>query len=244
MTWRPYTAPTVVGDLRVLRGELDRDLYAWVPPGYDESDRRYPTLYLHDGQNLFDRDLSNGLEWQVDETLTALAAEGLELIAVGLPHAGVLRVHEYAGRGLDDHVRRLLDVKDVVEATFRTREPAGVGGSSAGAHASVYAWARHPRLFTRVLAMSPAFWADHDRVFGAVEGADPAGARIWLDVGGRESVEPAKNDAYLHVHREMTELLRAHGLGDDLRSVVEPEAVHDEAAWAARLPAALRFLYG
>jgi predicted alpha/beta superfamily hydrolase len=246
MRWRPYTAPSVVGDLRVLRGELDRDLYVWLPSGYDESGRSYPTLYLHDAQNLFDADLSSSGEWRVDETLTELAADGLELIAVGIPHAGVLRSHEYVGRGLDEHVHRLVHrVKPLVDGDFRTGGPTGVGGSSFGAYASLYAWAAHPRTFSRVLAMSPAFFGDRPRIFAALADADPADARIWVDVGGREHDDPRIRDEYLDGVRAMTELLRGRGFDErSLRSEVHPAAVHHESAWAERLPAAIRHLFG
>lgn len=247
MSWQRYRATHVVGDLRVLRGELDRDLFAWLPPGYDDGERAYPVVYLHDAQNLFDVDLSNAGEWRVDETLTMLAAEGIELIAIGLPHAGALRAHEYVGRGLDEHVTRLVRrVKLVVDHDFRTTGPTGIGGSSFGAYASLYAWARRPDVFSRVLVMSPAFFGDRARIFDAVAAAGASdGARIWLDVGGREHEDERYRTEYLNGHREMTKLLQGCGFGAaGLRSEVHLEAVHHESAWAERLPEALRFLFG
>lgn len=113
--WRPYdrSPNTVVGDLRVyaaVPGPVPgrtRELYAWLPPGY-ESDgerRRYPVVYLQDGHSLFDRHLKAETddpsmhiepgEWEVDETMTALHDEGLDAIVVGIPNAGADRVLEY-----------------------------------------------------------------------------------------------------------------------------------------------------
>ena len=85
---------TVVGDLRVLPGlegpwrGVPRDILVHLPAGAETSGRRYPVLYMHDGQNLFDEATSFSGEWRVDETLAALAEEGIELIAVGIPNAG------------------------------------------------------------------------------------------------------------------------------------------------------------
>ncbi len=103
--WRNYTdgrtAHTVVGTLMVrkaLRSQQlrnRRDLYVYLPPSYESSDRRYPVIYMHDGQNLFDQALSYAGEWQVDETLMALSQEGIEAIVVGIPNAGRHRLDEY-----------------------------------------------------------------------------------------------------------------------------------------------------
>lgn len=232
MTWRESAG------LQVLQGALDRDLVVRLPPGYaHDGGRRYPLLLLHDAQNLWAAD-----GWRAAEALDALAAEGLPLIAAALPHAGVLRTTEYVGRGLEEHVARLLRAKAIVDTDFRTAPVAGVGGSSAGAYAALYAWALHPRAFGRVLALSTPLFCDPPRLRAALTPTPDPGARVWLDVGGRESDDPVRRAAYLTGHAEVAELLRP--LGDRLHAEVVAEAVHDEGAWAARLPAALRFLFG
>jgi predicted alpha/beta superfamily hydrolase len=116
-SWTSYTAEvehhTVAGDLRVYHGlyspQLDnrRDLLAWLPESYTRDDRRYPVLYMHDGQNLFDAQTSYAGEWRVDETMTELGREGCEAIIFGLPNQGDLRMVEYnpypaAGSGWPD----------------------------------------------------------------------------------------------------------------------------------------------
>ena len=76
--WKPYPLrprSTVTGDLRICEGfyspELDnrRDLFCLLPPSYATGRKRYPVLYMNDGQNLFDADASYAGEWQVDETM-------------------------------------------------------------------------------------------------------------------------------------------------------------------------------
>src|SRR5690606_289691 len=93
---------SVTGNVLVLLGfaspqlENSRDLLVYLPPGYHDSGRRYPVFYMHDGQNLFDaRTGFGGQEWEVDETLDRLSAEGLSAIVVGLPNAGAARLSEY-----------------------------------------------------------------------------------------------------------------------------------------------------
>jgi predicted alpha/beta superfamily hydrolase len=178
------------------------------------------TIVLHDAQNLH--------AWRADEALP----EGVTLLSI--PHAGAQRAWEYVGDGLDAHVER------VVALVAGASEPIGVGGSSFGAYASLYAWALRPALFTRVLAMSPALWVRRDRLFDAVRATTPAaGTRVWIDVGGRES--PDHQAEYERGYAEMRDLLRERGV--DVGGFRDPEGVHHETAWADRLPDALRFLF-
>src|SRR5215468_4146769 len=100
--WRNYvegrSEHTVVGILKVRKNIRSpqlgnrRDLYVYLPPSYDQGTRRYPVIYMHDGQNLFDRVISYAGEWGVDETMEALSQEGLEAIVVGIPNKGKRRL--------------------------------------------------------------------------------------------------------------------------------------------------------
>jgi len=103
--WKPYpTGPghTAVGEILVYKDirspELgnSRDILVYLPPSYRKSDRRYPVLYMHDGQNIFDEATSYAGEWQVDESMQGLSQEGLEVIVVGIPNMGVERLEEYS----------------------------------------------------------------------------------------------------------------------------------------------------
>src|SRR5262245_49785410 len=127
--WQRFRGKTIVGDVRLLRGLAspqlgnERDLYVYVPPSYPRETRHYPVLYLQDGQNLFDEATSYAGEWRVDETMAALAEEGLEALVVGIENAGDARVAEYTmtqGRGAD-YLRFLVEtVKPAVDSEFRT----------------------------------------------------------------------------------------------------------------------------
>jgi predicted alpha/beta superfamily hydrolase len=191
-----------------------------------------PTIVLHDEQNLRDPKTStDGTTWELDAALAHVP--GLE--AITFPHAGKQRAHEYVGDGLDAHMARVLARVEGASA------PLGIGGSSFGAYASLYVWAKNTDRFTRVLAMSPALWVNRDRLFDTVGRADGRGTRVWIDVGGRESQDPVYQERYAESYREMRALLEERGC--DVGGYFDPDAIHHESAWAGRLPEALRYLY-
>ncbi|HJZ46079.1 MAG TPA: alpha/beta hydrolase-fold protein [Roseiflexaceae bacterium] len=274
-SWRPYAehpfGHTVVGDVRVLDNiyspELRnrRKLYVYLPPSYTNGDRRYPVIYMQDGQNLFDQALSYAGEWQVDETMEALSLEGIEAIVVGVPNAGVRRIDEYSpfkdqrlrkgGRG-DWYVAFLANtVKPLIDRDFRTlpeRQHTGVLGSSMGGLISLYAFFYRPEVFGFAGVMSPSLWFAQEAIFSYVLHADARPGRIHLDLGTHEGTDtrvvsgavPTYTSRYLAAAHRMRDLLvhKGYRLGRELRYQEEAEATHNEVAWARRLPDALRFL--
>src|ERR1041384_2088206 len=77
-----------------------RDILVYLPRGYRRQRRiRYPVLYMHDGQNVFDAATAfAGVEWGVEETAQRLIRKGLvePLIVVAVENVGDERIHEYA----------------------------------------------------------------------------------------------------------------------------------------------------
>ncbi len=177
----------------------DRHLLVYLPPSYDQTDRRYPVLYMQDGQNLFDHATSYAGEWGVDETMEQLSREEqLEAIVVGIPNQGKERVDEYSpyhdaylggGRG-----NAYLDfiahtVKPLIDGSFRTlpgRQQTGLMGSSMGGLISLYGFFRHPDLFGFAGVMSPSLWFARGAIFGTVETAAYHPGKLYLDAGTRE----------------------------------------------------------
>jgi predicted alpha/beta superfamily hydrolase len=238
-----------------------RDISVYVPPSLargESGDRRYPVIYFHDGQNMFDSHTSYVGEWQADETLEKLSADdGIEAIAVGIPNAGEERLDEYSpwsgrtgyrerkslGTG-DAYLKWLVeDVKPLVDRSFPTRlDRAGTGtmGSSLGGLISLYAGVKYPELFGFIGAMSPSVRWHNSKIMELYE-AWPASTqrpRIYMDMGGREW-----RGAFAEV-RELREVLEQHGWveGIDLRHIEDRYGRHHEDSWAKRLPDALRFL--
>ncbi len=265
MSWHPYAArkgSTVTGTLIELEGVQDaahppRTVLVWLPPSYTDAQKRYPVVYFHDGQNVFDDATAFSGEWYADETLTDLAAEGLEAIAVAVPNGGdARRFYEYSpvpsadpelpqGGGGSAYVTFLAGtVKPLVDAEFRTlpgAEHTTVIGSSMGGVISLHAVQQRPDVFGHAGVMSPAFWTNDGYSLEQTARLPAPTGRIWVDVGGKESDDPERATAYWQGAAQFAELLRPH-MGERLRFVSVPAAIHHETAWAKRLPDALRFL--
>jgi predicted alpha/beta superfamily hydrolase len=253
---RPSTAgPTVqvLTERLTLPGlQRERTLRLYLPPSYASAPtRRYPVLYLHDGQNLFDDATSFVGEWGVDEALDALArTSGFEAIAVGIDHGGDKRFNEMSlwpherfgageGEAYVDFVVRI--VKPLIDARYRTRTDAAstlIGGASMGGLISHKAILRHPEVFGRALIFSPAYWTAPERMAEHVQAHRlPRGARLYFHAGGREG-----SRSMVPLTERMLELTRAQGDAATMLNIA-PEAEHNERAWRAEFERALRWLF-
>lgn len=245
---------------------LNRDLLVWLPMGYDDAKnaaKKYPVLYMHDGQNLFAKHPGVPDEWGMDEAASVLIGKGevRPFIVVGMPHSGAGRMREYlpvaALEGVtpegDRHVRWLIDVvMPRVGRAFRVEtgpENTGVGGSSLGAAIALYAATQHPEKFGLVLAESLPLRTGKAETWETwLSSVKTWPRRVFLGMGGAETGKDSKNAernrAYLEGVQGVDKRMEAAGLGPSRRLLIlTPDAVHNEAAWAKRLPEGLRFLF-
>ena len=239
-----------------------RDILVYLPRGYGRfSRRRYPVLYLQDGQNVFDAATSfAGVEWGVDESAERLIKENLiePLIVVAVANTGEQRIHEYTPtRGvIDDKAKRkrrskglarryarfLIDeLKPYIDRKYRTNPDAeftGLGGSSLGGLVTLTIGILYPQVFSRLIVMSPSIWWDDFAIYRLVDSIEQKRPlKIWLDTG---TAEPGWEQA-----RELLNRLLEKGwkLQKDVLYMESQGADHSEAAWAARVEPALRFLF-
>ena len=239
-----------------------RDVLVYLPRGYSRfSRKRYPVLYLHDGQNVFDAATSfAGVEWGVDETAERLIAQRLiePLIIVAVANMGDDRIHEYAptrgviqakgkrkkrSRGLAREYGQFLieELKPYIDKKHRTKREAqftGLGGSSLGGLVTLAMGILFPDAFTRLIVMSPSIWWDDFAIYRLVDSIQQKlPLKIWLDTGTNE---PGWEQA-----RELRNRLIEKGwkLSDDLQYMEAEGADHTEGAWARRVEPALRFLF-
>lgn len=255
----------VTGDVRLLKGfpsaELggDRDVWIYLPPGYEQSETRYPVLYMHDGNNLFDpQSAFAGQDWGVNETAEWMIRSGLlaPMIIVG-PANSSERIAEYTWHACDNHgggqgeayARFLSDeLKPAIDARYRTlseRESTAVMGSSLGGLMSLYLGLHRPDVFGNVVAMSPSIWWANRRILQDMAAIEP-GLRVWIDMGTAEGSSEAESGQYLEDARALRDVLQGRGytLGQDLTCWEVEGASHSEAAWGGRASMALMFLFG
>jgi predicted alpha/beta superfamily hydrolase len=143
-----------------------RDIVVALPPSYTSSASRYPVLYLHDGQNLFDPAESYAGDWELLDTLAAYARSIVETL------------------------------KPLVDREFRTRpepEATSIGGSSLGGLLSLYAFLAHPLVFGAAAALSPSLWFARGAIFRWTRPRAAGGGRIYLDAGLREPLRTARD---------------------------------------------------
>lgn len=239
---------------RFLRNQ--RDLVVYLPPGYEEQPQRhFPVLYLHDGQNLFDRSTSfAGVDWNVQGAADHLIHGGSvqPLIVVGIYNTGKSRIHEYTptkspklGGGRADRYAKFLmqEVIPFIQGEYRAQpDPAatGIGGSSLGGLVSLYLGLKYPQAFGKIAALSPSVWWNQRVIhrFAAAATVQPRPA-IWLDIGTNEGPRIVPD---VEQFRDIL-IQKGWRLGEDLHYERIEGGEHNEAAWSQRIGHVLQFLY-
>ncbi|OGX88242.1 hypothetical protein BEN47_09140 [Hymenobacter lapidarius] len=234
-----------------------RRVLVYLPADYAKKpQRRYPVLYLHDGQNVFDEATSFSGEWGVDETLDRLGAAGQDptgSIVVTVDNDNQHRADEYipwynlqikAGGQGGAYVDFLaLTLKPYIDAHYRSQPDVahtGVAGSSLGGLISVYAALKYPRVFGRVGAFSPAFWVCNDSLQAFAKQHPPAPSTRFYFVCG-----PKESETMLPLMAAWRRDLQAQGVPTaNLAFRAPADGEHKEWFWRREFPAAYQFLFG
>jgi enterochelin esterase-like enzyme len=273
----PVAGPGVTGTVVRYAGMpsshvAPRNVDVWLPPSYGKDPaRRYPVLYMHDGQNLFDPATSYGhVDWAVDEVMTELIAKGAvrEAIVVGIwntskrrdeympqrPVHGKIKFNVPGAEDLDaadivsDRYLEFLvkELKPFIDATYRTlpgRADTSVMGSSMGGLISQYAMSRYPDVFGGAGCVS-THWPAGNGI--AIDDfgrhlPDPATHRYWFDYG-----TATLDAAYEPYQLRVDAILRQAGYVDGRNWITRKfeGAEHSEKAWRLRVDQPLVFLLG
>lgn len=231
-----------------------RTLIIYLPPSYNEnSAKKYPVLYMHDGQNLFDPNTSfGGVEWGVDETIDGLVNNGSmdEVIVVGMYNTGANRIFEYTpccdatyGGGGSDYYEQFIinTVKPYIDSHYRTlpsKENTALMGSSLGGLISFYIGYRHPEVFGKIGSLSGSFWWNNQALTQTVETstAHPL-LNVYIDAG-------TSNDGLTETTRMKNALVTDKFVqGKDLYFYSATGASHSEYYWAKRVNIPLTYMF-
>lgn len=242
----------VIGNVEINKkfssklGVVERDIIVWLPPSYKKNkEEKYPVLYMHDGQNLFDPKTAYiGIDWRVDETVSKLIKAGKinEIIIVGIYNSPD-RLDEYSNTDKGKLYTRFIieELKPFIDSNYRTksdRKNTAVMGSSMGGLISfLLAWNR-PDVFSMAGCLSSSFYYQLDYAVNIVKEyhGQKKPIRFYIDHGedgiggGQRMFVALSNKGYI--------------IGTDLDYYYDTGAQHTENAWAERLHRSLIFFFG
>jgi predicted alpha/beta superfamily hydrolase len=233
-----------------VAGIAERRVRILLPRGYDENTwKRYPVLYLHDGQNVYDPGGAFG-SWSIDVHAPREISQGRmrEAILVAIDNTDE-RLAEYCPPGdsavgetgiADRYTQFVVDnVRPTIDTHFRTLntpEHTLVMGSSMGGLVSLYMGVEGGGVFGKVGALSSSFWTAPNFVARLAETAG-IGLRVYLDAG------TAEGESVWNIWDAREQLMhKGYAEHMDLWTVIECGATHSEGAWNGRFPAAARYL--
>lgn len=232
-----------------------RRIWVYLPNGYEATDVRYPVIYMHDGQNLFDEANAFGTEWEIDETLDRHHGK---IIVIGIENGEAHRMAEYM---MHDHPEHgpgegslyLSDITEVlkpyVDKLLRTRPEKAytcIAGSSMGGLISLYAGLYFSHVFGIVGVFSAAIWLDAPGIFVEAQtllnrlhadGGNTNSQRWYFYAGAMESETMAAEVATMvKLFREYPQL--------DVTYQIDAAGIHDEALWKNYFPEFYKWMTG
>ena len=228
--------------------DTERTMIVWLPPKYKRiknAEKKYPVLYMMDGQNLFDPKTSYaGKDWRVDETIVRLLKAGLmnEIIVVGIYNSED-RLEEYSDSEKGEKYLQFLieEVKPFIDSVYRTmseKENTAIIGSSMGGLSSFLAAWKYPEVFSMAGCMSSSFYYNDEKIFKTIEkhSGSKKPIKFYIDHGEDGLIRGQK------MFCKLTQM--GYVIGTDLDYFYSPGAEHNESAWAERLERPLVFFFG
>ncbi|UCE93603.1 MAG: alpha/beta hydrolase [Flavobacteriaceae bacterium] len=229
-----------------------RRVWIYLPQGYETNQKKYPVLYMHDGQNLFDQTLSFSGEWKVDETLDKLKDSiGPELIVIAIDNGGAERIDEYSAWNIknyttkaegDQYIKFITEnFKPYVDENYRTLKEAentGIMGSSLGGLISFYAAIKYPEVFGKAGVFSPSFPLVDEEIEISERNPELQKLRIYFMSGGLEGHNMVQE------MKLMSEKMIRSGIPDrNIHTRVNPYGEHNEKLWKEEFESAVIWLF-
>jgi alpha-glucosidase len=231
--------------------KVSHKIWVYLPPNYYQSTKKYPVIYMHDGQNLFDSATSFIGEWEVDETLNDIYKTTKKgFIVVGIANGGEARLDEYTpwknekyGGGKGDYYIKFLinTLKPYIDKQFRTKKQAkhtAIIGSSLGGLISYYGGLQHPNVFGKIGALSTSFWFS-DNVYSFTDTVIKSkSSKIYLLVGEKEGHNMVPDT------QKIEQMLLKNGFSSkNLKTKVHPKGEHNEAFWKSEFNDVITWLF-
>lgn len=240
------TASKNVSTFTITAPELSTQKKIWVylPEGYESSRKKYPVIYMHDAQNLFDKSTAYIGEWRADETLDSLHAQ---VIVIGIEHGNEKRIDEltpyknvkYGGGNADAYLSFIVHtLKPHIDSLYRTkqdRKHTTIFGSSLGGLVSFYAVLKYPEVFGKAGIFSPSLWYTDD-IYTLAKGTKKIKAKLYFMCGDDEDKDMVPD------MQRMEEIIAPIACKKCLTKKIIPGGKHNEALWAKQFPEAFLWL--
>lgn len=268
--WRDdYPAATASPQVHLLDSSFfipqlntHRTVWIYLPKDYNNSGKKYPVLYMHDGQALFDEATSQGrtgpVEWGVDETIDK-SGKGCIVVAVNHNPDKNLRIQEYYVHSNPDFdtvygkqylefiVKTLKPHIDKNYRTLRDKKNTFMSGSSMGGLITLYAGLLYPDVFGSLGVLSPSVWLDYDHNYKEIEKLKPSAKynaqRYYFYAGGNEN-RMKKDSSYVEMHNDVKNTVQAikKKISPEIQVAVNPEGRHGPWYWSLAFPAFYEWL--
>jgi predicted alpha/beta superfamily hydrolase len=225
--------------------DVEKKIWVYLPYNYNNANETYPVLYIHDGQNLFDRNTPYTGEKRGDEVLDELQ---LQAIVIGIEHGEDKRTDEltpytnekYGGGNGDAYVDFIINtLKPYIDKTFRTKpnfQNTFIMGKSLGALISYYAMLKYPGVFGKVVAFSPSFWFSEE-IYNLTEQAENISSKVYFMSGTNEGKSMVPN------MERMVDLIKPKLKNeDDMVVKIVKGGKHNEKLWSREMADALVWL--
>jgi predicted alpha/beta superfamily hydrolase len=249
---------TATDNVEVLSQEFEmpgldrlRKIRVYLPPNYSSSEKSFPVLYMHDGQNLFDDKTSYVGEWGVDEALNQLHNQNkLSLIVVGVDNGQAQRMNElspwqnnkYGVAEGEQYMQFIVEqVKPYIDSHYRTiadQQNTAIMGSSMGGLISHYAILKYPNTFSKAGIFSPSFWYSEQVYKFTEQNAPDEKARLFYLMGGNEG-----SDSVANMEKMVHQIKRQGHSADRVYSDVVAGGEHNEQFWRANFDRAVLWLF-
>ncbi|WP_299123991.1 alpha/beta hydrolase-fold protein [uncultured Winogradskyella sp.] len=243
------TASKQVTKFNIAAPQLDtvKTIWVYLPKDYQNSEKSYPVIYMHDAQNLFDAETSYVGEWQIDEYMDALNEN--ESIIIGIEHGNEKRIDEltpyihekYGGGKGEDYLTFIKNtLKPLIDVTYKTKpeaENTTIFGSSLGGLISFYAVIKYPETFGNAGVFSPAFWINPE-IFDLVKSTEiPESSKFYFLAGTDEG------ETMIPKLEQMMNLLIINGVTDSQwKGKTVKGGKHNEQLWAENFGEAYQYL--
>ncbi|MFC4802867.1 alpha/beta hydrolase [Neobacillus sp. GCM10023253] len=243
--------------------QQDRMIRVYLPESYQDGLKRYPVLYMHDGQNVFeDEGAINGTSLGLKEFLEE---SGLEIIVIGidLNTEGEGRIDEYCpwkqgklseeilgyaspsgGKGEDYLDFIVHELKPFIDRKYRTLEhETAMAGISLGAIISTYAACCYPQIFRKIAVLSPGFYRNQETLEEFIRQSDLAGVeKFYMDIGTKEVPDDLEaSKLFLDLARQVYDILSSQIA--DTRFVSVEAGEHHYRFFRERMPEILSYLF-